>query len=350
MNVVDFKCNFTQVCRDLKSFDRIYNSLSGDERFYFVIFQYMKMQEDPDLFPSELSSYLKEISKYKPYEIKKKIDEYKRGEPYIIAYRAANENNKIRYSYSPSKATAQDYGYRIYGYNCNLYEMLIPKSNICCIVRCHGLLRHADEIILHSTEGVQVIKEESLLSSYSGKNIHGLDQGLIAIQSFKKNRFYNIYKELETLIDPNLFKNPNGIHGVNHAKRVLFLSLINASYHKLDERTAYSVGYAAIYHDIGRVNDCCDISHGYRSWEKIEKLKLLKDKVSFRELFLIREAIENHCRPDNNSSSMIYKILKDCDGLDRVRLGDLNTNYLRLDMSHSLVDVAKYLYRNRPTL
>lgn len=38
------------------------------------------------------------------------------------------------------------------------------------------------------------------------------------------------------------------------------------------------------------------------------------------------------------------KVLKDADALDRVRLGDLNSDYLRTEAAHLLIDVARDLY------
>ena len=46
------------------------------------------------------------------------------------------------------------------------------------------------------------------------------------------------------------------------------------------------------------------------------------------------------------------KVLKDADGLDRVRLGDLDPTRLRTDVAQSLIDTAQKLYDasqpNRP--
>ena len=70
--------------------------------------------------------------------------------------------------------------------------------------------------------------------------------------------------------------------------------------------------------------------------------------------------MENHCIDDKkglanlekcpiedkNRAIRLYQILKDTDGLDRVRLGDLDINYLRLPISKRLVLVAQQTYRN----
>jgi len=71
---------------------------------------------------------------------------------------------------------------------------------------------------------------------------------------------------------------------------------------------------------------------------------------------ILKFIIENHCRGDYKSISSIsnvkdkeryiilYNIFKDSDGLDRVRIDDLNPSYLRNDVSKKLVNVAQEIY------
>ena len=42
----------------------------------------------------------------------------------------------------------------------------------------------------------------------------------------------------------------------------------------------------------------------------------------------------------------LAKLFKDSDGLDRVRLGDLKTKFLRNKFTHDLVDFARDLYES----
>ncbi len=39
----------------------------------------------------------------------------------------------------------------------------------------------------------------------------------------------------------------------------------------------------------------------------------------------------------------MYQILKNADALDRIRLNGLDTKYLRLEKSHELIPVAKFM-------
>ena len=51
--------------------------------------------------------------------------------------------------------------------------------------------------------------------------------------------------------------------------------------------------------------------------------------------------------PDSEAPTMTIelKVLKDADALDRVRLGDLDTSYLRTDVATGLVGLAEDLYQ-----
>jgi len=48
------------------------------------------------------------------------------------------------------------------------------------------------------------------------------------------------------------------------------------------------------------------------------------------------------------SALRVFRLLKDADALDRVRLGDLDVNYLRFPVSHARVDRAWELLREIP--
>ncbi len=53
----------------------------------------------------------------------------------------------------------------------------------------------------------------------------------------------------------------------------------------------------------------------------------------------------NHFEPDRADPDWpLIALLKDADGLDRVRLGDLDPSYLRLPESLTMVDFAQRLF------
>jgi hypothetical protein len=159
-------------------------------------------------------------------------------------------------------------------------------------------------------------------------------------------------------IKDKYFLNPESIHGVLHAKRVLLLAYIIGLYEELDDNDMEIVLNAAKYHDIGRTNDNYDEMHGILSFNKMLQLELVDKEME--DIHILQFIMENHCIDDKkglanlekypiedkNRAIRLYQILKDADGLDRVRLGDLDINYLRLPISKRLVLVAQQTYRN----
>lgn len=145
------------------------------------------------------------------------------------------------------------------------------------------------------------------------------------------------------------------LHGYYHSKRVLFFSYIIAKHEKLDKKDFQIIIDAALYHDIGRVNDKEDSLHGLRGALEIEKVvdhPLYKDKEN---LNLLKAIIEGHSVDDKKKNSFIkkynltqinryyklYNILKDADALDRKRLfDDLDEDFLRLNISRTLIKLA----------
>lgn len=106
-----------------------------------------------------------------------------------------------------------------------------------------------------------------------------------------------------------------------------------------------AVRYAAMAHDVGRVNDFEDPGHGMNSakWMKDNLANILTTET----LDIATYIVHWHSLSDSEAPVMTteLKVLKDADGLDRVRLGDMNESYLRLDVSKSLIDTAQQLFK-----
>jgi len=98
---------------------------------------------------------------------------------------------------------------------------------------------------------------------------------------------------------------------------------------------------AALFHDIGRDNDGVCEEHGMKS---VEKMRYLNLTLCDRETAAILEFIVTfHCIGDDKAFAALGSIppgwrerawrllglLKDADGLDRVRIYDLDVRYLR---------------------
>ena len=177
------------------------------------------------------------------------------------------------------------------------------------------------------------------------------------IDNILVNDDFNV-KYYSIRIESSLFKNPYGIHGVNHAKRVLILC--NCLLYLLDDKNIENkiiLSLASIYHDIGRKYDSNYKSHGKSSWRKIEQLKLLLDEEDqIKET--VKYIIENHSVDDGETNietyhivhrsraKYLYNIFKDADALDRIRIGDLDTSLLRIKESKNLQNLANYLLYN----
>jgi putative nucleotidyltransferase with HDIG domain len=173
------------------------------------------------------------------------------------------------------------------------------------------------------------------------------------------------YDKYAKFIDPKLFRDPNGIHGICHTTRVLVLVL------KIAELMGQSkendiLAASAIYHDIGRTHDGKDYTHGTKSVEKLKSIgfpSVNTMHISQEDLPYVQFLIESHAMEDEDGLKIMseYKIdpiravclfnmFKDADGLDRIRLGisgDLNPNYLRTVAGIELIDFAKDLYKKR---
>ncbi len=155
------------------------------------------------------------------------------------------------------------------------------------------------------------------------------------------------------------FHNPQGIHALSHTKRVLLLVLILAYLENCSEQDTQLLCQAAIYHDIGRKTDGYDTKHGFTSYRKVID-KGLADTVPPEYLETLRFIIENHAVADRSAWKrldkyqledmdrclQLYNIFKDADGLDRVRINDLNSAYLRTASAQKLLLAAHQLYRS----
>lgn len=161
---------------------------------------------------------------------------------------------------------------------------------------------------------------------------------------------------LETLTGLNyaaLYQSP--VHGPGHIERTLLHGAFCAMEEPLDlEDTALLLECCA-YHDVGRVNDGPDDAHGCRSAGQLARLT----GRAGEELTMMMAAVDAHSRPESqliptleryapadwDRTLRLAQLLKDADGLDRVRIWDLDASYLRRAASRAREDFAEYLFR-----
>jgi len=143
--------------------------------------------------------------------------------------------------------------------------------------------------------------------------------------------------------------NPRGIHGVAHVTRVLvWAATITAHLGRPDAVRYRELLWAAATHDIGRHDDGIDPGHGRRSAAWVESHLLeARPGAAGVDLDVVAELCAWHEVPDRRIErlSLELLILKDADGLDRVRLGDLDPERLRLQAARRLVPDAERLER-----
>ena len=136
------------------------------------------------------------------------------------------------------------------------------------------------------------------------------------------------------------------IHGGGHLARVFGLQELICDLLESRGTTVNreATRWAAMAHDVGRIDDGLDLDHGWRSaaWIKDN----LHDQMSPELLDTVTYIVHWHVPSDDEAPEMTMelKVLKDADGLDRVRLGDLNPSYLRTDAAKDLIETAGKLY------
>lgn len=168
-------------------------------------------------------------------------------------------------------------------------------------------------------------------------------------------RFLEMETECEML--GRFFHNADGIHGIGHTKRVLFWALALSEFEGLNVFDCDILSAAARYHDIGRLNDWVCEEHGFRSVSRVLENHLL-DMLDSQRFNTVAFLISYHCIDDKAAELCLredkgiadkerawrlYKVFKDCDGLDRVRIRDLDVRYLRTKSAKAMQTAADEL-------
>ena len=185
---------------------------------------------------------------------------------------------------------------------------------------------------------VKDVKEETL---------YGIDS-----LAFLYPLFASTYQTYRQKIKKLYASNESHEHDAKHTLRVLFNALVIVYFGKIDltkkdEKRLYD---AILYHDIGRTNEDVDDSHGAASADIYERQANNPDSIT---RFLIQyhcidddasmQVLDKMCFHDKDSVTLLYKILKDADALDRVRFGmrAVDVNYFRLPISPKLLPTAQ---------
>ena len=158
---------------------------------------------------------------------------------------------------------------------------------------------------------------------------------------------------LSTLVPPpELFTHASTLHGQAHVARVMVHAFrLIAATGWVEQAPAL---WAAVYlHDIARTHDGLCYRHGGDAMRKFEArpdLRVLFSQggVSDGDYEAIHTAVVHHSLPKELDRAhphwRLTSLLKDADGLDRVRLGDLEPRYLRHPQSREMVAFAEALF------
>jgi hypothetical protein len=175
-------------------------------------------------------------------------------------------------------------------------------------------------------------------------------------------------------LEPWWFTRPHSIHGLSHTRRVLIHAVALAEPADLCDIEFEALVYAVSWHDIARTHDGWEREHGPNAVTRIKELGLAKDltpKVTTPLFF----AIEWHSTDDElaaqaaaetpppaaqmpippaaqmprrDSRLRVLWMLKDADGLDRVRIHDLDVMRLRSEVARAREAEAWRLLREMP--
>jgi len=155
----------------------------------------------------------------------------------------------------------------------------------------------------------------------------------------------------EMVPPPELFLHRSYLRGQAHVARVLVHALRLIEAVGAEEETSRL--WAAVYlHDIARRHDGGCRRHGADAWARLASLPdvralFTRGGVRPEDHPAIEAAVTRHCDGEPSRGEPHYRLmalLKDADGLDRVRLGDLKPQWLRHDAARTMVAFAQRLY------
>lgn len=151
---------------------------------------------------------------------------------------------------------------------------------------------------------------------------------------------------------PELFRHPSTLHGQAHVTRVMVhaIRLVEAT----GQREHGPRLWASVFlHDIARLHDDVCHRHGADAATRLREEPELQRRLAEAGLTkadypAIDAAVTAHCAPKDVSRDHpqwpLIALLKDADGLDRVRFGDLVPRRLRYPEARGMVTFAQALF------
>jgi len=236
------------------------------------------------------------------------------------------------YSWSLDKNIAMFFAARLGTDDAEIVEARVKKEDVIEYIKGYEqeiLVRYRDVAIINTTK------------------LYGLDRLKELLPRVTKT--YLEYKKKLYKLDYIL---KDTVHGYQHALRVLLLSLLLSEELGLSNKNRDRLATAAIYHDCRRKHDGeskqhgCDSAGYYKTSVNhpdtitsfLIQYHSVNDRYGYREIELNPTLSEKA-----DTVKLLFKIFKDCDGLDRVRFGlqALDLSYLRMDISHHYPLIAR---------
>lgn len=173
------------------------------------------------------------------------------------------------------------------------------------------------------------------------------------MEAFRGWEHYPLFYHALTALNTGVLYQ-SSLHGQGHIERALLLSALLNRMEALTPEDLELMFSAVSYHDVGRINDGYDTEHGSRSALRLHELT---GKIG-EDLALMQGAVAAHSRPDKKMEETVAsyraadyghalslaRLLKDADGLDRVRIQDLNPDFLRHENARALAPFAQFLF------
>ncbi len=322
------------------AYEELFDSIPDEDKYETFWFIYSRCGLALKDFPKE---YIKKIEGYRPRPLDLPPGdtlEIYRGQP-----EARPTSIHKEHSWTLDINTAIRFAVQQEG-QAQVYKASIDRRDVIAFIK----RKNEKEIVvypecLQEIERVQLFGLADLKSQFNPREI--LEPYQFYLGQLRKEYFYR----------------PQGIHGLMHTRRVLLLNIIIGLLQGCSEKQLNILCTAALYHDIGRINDNVDPQHGRESFRKAEDLGVLTGLDS-SEGQILKYIIENHCISDRQARELLpdyglsdqkevqylFNIFKDADGLDRVRINDLDSRQLRTEAGKKLILLARELYHNFDSL
>ena len=193
--------------------------------------------------------------------------------------------------------------------------------------------------------------EDRLLLELLRSGGWGPETGLV--EGFLKSASFPLLEEALTSLKREALYMSH-VHGVGHVERTMLHGAMGAAAEALPEPETRLLLTMCAYHDTGRVCDYLDGAHGARSARKLADLtgltgEDLKEAMAGVEAHSVGDALmegilEKYAPENLPRARLLARLLKAADGLDRVRIADLDVNSLRIPSSRERGAFAQLLF------